>query len=166
MTEGIRNEERFPLAVLNVLLGDGMSSRLNQHIRERYGYAYAVYSTVQLFSDSGGFYIYSATDPKNTNKTKKLIFREFGKLLSGRISRAELTRAREQLKSSTIMSLESMSMRMQNLAKNEMLLGRKENVEELMHNIDAVGGDDIIRLAEKYLNPDSWNEVRIIPDTK
>jgi predicted Zn-dependent peptidase len=162
-TEGIHSSERFPLALLNVLLGDGMSSRLNQKIRERSGYAYAVYSTVSLFSDSGGFYIYAATDPKNTDKTQGLILREFEKLISGRISMAELIRAREQLKSSTIMSLESMSMRMQNLAKNELMLGRREDIAETMARIDSVGIPDISLLAEKYLLPEKWSEVRIVP---
>ncbi|MFP4527187.1 MAG: M16 family metallopeptidase [Candidatus Kapaibacterium sp.] len=163
-TAGIDDVERFPLAVLNVLLGDGMSSRLNQRIREISGYAYSVYSTLQLYSDSGGFYVYAATDPKNISRTKRLIFKEFEKLLAGKISRAELVRSREQLKSSTIMSLESMSMRMQSLAKNELLLGRKEDIPELMARIDAVGVSDIAALAEKYLSPGQWSEVRIIPE--
>ena len=162
--EGIKSVERYPMSVLNVLLGDGMSSRLYQNVREKSGLAYSVYSSIQLFEDCGGFYIYSATDSRNEKKLKQSLLKEIINLRINTVKESELNRAKEQLKSSVIMEMESKSSRIQSLVKNEFQLGYYEDSTATINAINAVCLDDIKLLADKYFNEENWNLVTIKPD--
>ncbi len=162
--EGMQSEDRYPLAVLNILLGDGFSSRLYQRLREKHGLAYSVYSSLQTMADVGGLYVYAGTDEKNTAKTERLIYSELEKLYADGITKTELNRAKEQIKSSTIMALESMSTRMQSLAKSEFCLGVYEDIERTNAEIDAITMDSVDRTIKKYFNRDSWCKVQFNPE--
>lgn len=159
MISGAKSEERYILALLNVLLGDGLSSRLHQVLREKYGFAYTIYSTIQLFSDVGSFYIYAGLDKKNISKTEKIIKNEFDKIIQKGITKSELQRAKEQLKSSLIMNLESMSARMQTLAKTEFIGEEYEDLGTIIRLIDATAMDEMNDSINKYLQFESWSEV-------
>lgn len=163
-SEGIRSEERYPLALLNTLLGEGMSSRLYQNMREKHGIAYSIYSTIQSYNDCGAFFIYLATDIKNIAKSKKLLFEEMNKITGKGISVPEFKRAKEQLKSSTIMELESMSVRMQSLCKSEINFGTYESTESTLNAIDSVSIDQVVDTAAKYLDCDKWSIAELLPE--
>src|SRR5208283_4713653 len=111
----VQSRQRYPLLVLNSLLGEGMSSRLFQNIRERYGFAYSVFSFANLLSDTGSFGIYIGTDNKHIDKSLALMHHELEKLHEKPIGAAELKRTKAQLKGTTMLSLESMSNRMMRL---------------------------------------------------
>lgn len=164
ITQGLRSEERYPLAVLNVLFGDGMSSRLYQNLRERHGIAYSIYSSLQSYVDSGAFYLYIATDAKKTERTEKLLFEEMRKIKEPGIKKTEFLRAKEQLKSSMIMELESMSSRMQSLCKGELLSEAYESIDETLAMIDSVTFNQITSLSDQYLNPDKWFKALLLPE--
>jgi predicted Zn-dependent peptidase len=161
---GVDSKERYPLAALNVLLGDGMSSRLYRQLRENHGLAYNIYSNVQLMTDCGGLFIYAGTEKKHLKKAERLIFKEMKKIIDSRIPNVEMIRIKEQLKSSTIMAMESMSTRMQSLAKSEFSLGYYEDIQETIARIEELSIDDIRNVAERYLKSDGWNVLTLTSD--
>jgi predicted Zn-dependent peptidase len=163
-TEGISSCDRYPLAIFNILFGDGMSSRLYQKLRERNSLVYAVYCSLLLNSDCGSFHIYSATDPENSRKTEKLIFDEIKRAITKKIPLTEINRSKEQLKTGIILELEGLSSRMQNLAKNEFIIGKQENIEDTLKEVDAVTQDRIMEVIEKYLAKDKWHRTILKAD--
>lgn len=159
---GVLSADRYGFSVLNTLLGDGMSSRLYQRVRERAGLAYSVYSSVQMMTDIGALMIYAATDERKLGKTEMMIREELAKLCTTRITPKELRRAQEQSKSGIIMSLESMSSRMQALGKSELEEGFHESIYATIERVEQVTADDILRLSQEYLQPDDgWSVAEI-----
>lgn len=161
---GLRSDDRYPLAVLNVLLGDGMSSRLYQQIREMRGLAYSIDSSLQMLAEAGVFYIYAALEEKNTTKALKLIEKELKKVIDYKLSSAEIYRAKQQLTSELVMSMESMSTRMQSMIKSEFIHGRQENIAEKISAVQNLSYKSIKDCAEKYLDINCWSRFLYLPE--
>jgi predicted Zn-dependent peptidase len=141
------SEDRYSVHVLNVILGGGMSSRLFQTIREDRGLAYAVYSGVNAYTDAGYLSVYAATSPEQVNDVIRLSVAEFDKIKIEAVTAAELQRAKDQLKVSIMLSLESTSARMSNLARQEIFFGRQSTLDEILERINRVTTDDVQRVA-------------------
>jgi len=141
------SEDRYAVHALNVMLGGGMSSRLFQTIREERGLAYAVFSGVNSYTDAGYLSVYAATSPEQITEVIKLALQEFSKLKNEEVSAAELQRAKDQLKVSIMLGLESTSSRMSNLARQEIFFGRQSTLDEILQRIDRVTVEDIKRVA-------------------
>jgi predicted Zn-dependent peptidase len=139
--------DRYAVHVLNVILGGGMSSRLFQTIREDRGLAYAVYSGVNAYTDAGYLSVYAATSPEQLTDVIKLSIEEFNKLKQEPVSDLELERAKGQLKVSIMLSLESTSARMSNLARQEIFFGRQFTLDEILERIEKVSIADVQRVA-------------------
>ncbi len=120
----IAHEKRHASYILNTLLGGGMSSRLFQNIRERQGLAYAIYSDLSPYRDTGCLSVYAGTSRESAAKVVRSVVSEFRKLKSDAVSGEELRRAKDQLKGSLMLSLESSTARMSNLARQEMYFDR------------------------------------------
>ncbi len=129
---------RYPLYVLNALLGGTMSSRLFQKIREERGLAYSVYSGVNAFMDSGFMMVYVATSPDKGDEVTRLIMDELASLRDYAPDPDEVEVAREHMKGSLMLSLESTSSRMSNLARQEIYFGRQFTLSEILRGIDKV----------------------------
>src|SRR6266403_5020029 len=112
--------ERYAMFLLNDVIGGSMSSRLFQEVRERQGLVYSIHSGAQAFADTGLVYLYAATDPQNFSKVLKSILKELRELKKSGITAEELKRAKDHLKGSLMLSLETSSSRMNRLAKHEM----------------------------------------------
>jgi predicted Zn-dependent peptidase len=149
------HEERFSCYVLNTLLGGGMSSRLFQNIRERQGLAYAVFSELSAYRDTGCLSIYAGTSPETARQVVLLIMKEFQQLKQERAPEEELRRAKDHLKGSLMLSLESTSSRMSNLARQEMYFQRFFSLDEIVESIEAVTTDDLQRIAQTFFDPKS-----------
>jgi predicted Zn-dependent peptidase len=149
------HEERFACYVLNTLLGGGMSSRLFQNIRERQGLAYAVFSELNPYRDTGCLSIYAGTSVESARKVVESILKEFQQLKQERVSDEELRRAKDHLKGSLMLSLESTSSRMSNLARQEMYFGRFFSLDELVESIEAVSAEDVQRIAQSFFDAKS-----------
>jgi predicted Zn-dependent peptidase len=147
------HEHRFPCYVLNTLLGGGMSSRLFQNIRERQGLAYAVFSELNPYRDTGCLSIYAGTSVESAPKVVASILKEFRQLKQDRVADEELRRAKDHLKGSLMLSLESTSSRMSNLARQEMYFGRFFSLDELVESIETVTADDVQRIAQTFFDP-------------
>ena len=139
----------YPTAVVNNVLGGGMSSRLFQRIREDLGMAYSVYSGPSSYPHCGEFTIYAATNPKNAKMVLEQIDIEIKKLLEKGITEKEFTMSKAQLKSSFILGLESAYNRMSALGHNQILLNRVIPPEETIAAIEKVTVDDAMAVAQR-----------------
>lgn len=160
----IMSKERYPLMVLNTLLGDGMSSRLFQNIRERYGFAYSVYSFVNMLSDSGSFGVYVGTDKNQIEASTELIHRELAKLRSKVVSKSELSRTKAQLKGSMMLSLESIPHRMMRLGSSELYFGVLSPLDTIVKQIDAVTPYHVHDIAVKLFKDEQFSKIVFRPD--
>lgn len=151
----IMSEKRFAAAVLNVILGGNMSSRLFQEIREKRGLAYAVYSFFTAYVDMGQFGVYAGVEPEQTVDTIRLIIAELNKIRKGDIESSEIHAAREHLKGSIILGSESVDNRMTRLAKNEFTYGRYIDFDEVLRQIASVTIDEVVELAQTHLKPEN-----------
>jgi predicted Zn-dependent peptidase len=142
------SKDRYAVHTLNVILGGGMSSRLFQTIREDNGLAYAVFSGVNAYTDAGYLSVYAATSPEQIDDVIRLSNAEFDRLKVEAVSDAELQRAKDQLKVSIMLGLESSSARMSNLARQEIFYGRQFTLDEILERIDRVTADDVQRMAQ------------------
>jgi predicted Zn-dependent peptidase len=145
---------RYPLYVLNTVLGGGMSSRLFQNIRERQALAYAVYSELNLFSDTGCFTVYAGTGVETAKQVVLSVVQEMRHLREELISVEELRRSKDHLKGSLMLSLESTSSRMSNLARQELYFDRFITPEEMIESIEQVTREDVQEIAEEYFRPE------------
>lgn len=144
----VNHEKRFTAYVLNTLLGGGMSSRLFQNIRERQGLAYSVYSDLGSYSDTGCLSIYAGTSLEAARKVVESVLKEFRSLKSDIVPDEELRRAKDHLKGSLMLSLESTSSRMSNLARQEMYFHRFFTMDELVDRVEAVTAEDVRGVAQ------------------
>jgi predicted Zn-dependent peptidase len=150
----LAHEGRFAVAVMNNLLGGGMSSRLFQNIREKLGLAYAVFSELTPYSDAGMMTVYAGTARETVGQVIDLIVKEFRDLKESPVSEEELLRAKNHLKGSLMLSLESTSSRMSNLARQELYFGRFYSLDEILASIDAVTREDVQTLAQEFFRPE------------
>jgi predicted Zn-dependent peptidase len=148
----IRHDERFTCYVLNTVLGGGMSSRLFQNIRERQGLAYAVFSELNPYSDTGCLSVYAGTSLESARRVVESVLKEFAEIKQNPVTAEELRRAKDHLKGSLMLSLESTSSRMSNLARQEMHFKRFFTLDELAASIEAVTAEAVQRVAQTFFN--------------
>jgi predicted Zn-dependent peptidase len=151
----IAHEKRHASYILNTLLGGGMSSRLFQNIRERQGLAYAIYSDLSPYRDTGCLSVYAGTSRESASKVVQSIVSEFRKLKSEPIPAEELRRSKDQLKGSLMLSLESSTSRMSNLARQEMYFDHFYGMDELLEKIEAVKAQELTELANQFFHTES-----------
>jgi predicted Zn-dependent peptidase len=162
-TPGQHSASRYALMLLNTLMGDGMSSRLNVRIRERKGLAYNIYSQLQLFADCGVFAMYAGLDERHVDAVQHMLEQELSLIVERGVSPSELARAKQQLRASKIMSLESLSARMTMLGKGMLEDGRPEDPYETIDRVQAVSIDEMHEVARLYLAPDKCSRCLILP---
>ena len=140
----------YTLQLLSTLLGGGMSSRLFQEIRERRGLAYAIFTFASSYTDGGVFGIYCGTGPDNLPELTPVIADEILKVCD-EVAAQEVARARAQLKSGLLMSLESSSSRCERLGRHMLIFNRPIPIEEMVAEIDAITAEDVVRVAARIL---------------
>jgi predicted Zn-dependent peptidase len=148
----LAHEERFACYALNTLLGGGMSSRLFQNIRERQGLAYAVFSEMTPYRDTGCLSVYAGTSLASVRKVVEAVLHEFRLLKEQPVPDEELRRAKDYLKGSLMLSLESTSARMSNLARQALYFGRFFTLDELVAGLEGVTAEEIQRLAQSFFD--------------
>src|ERR1700761_4383005 len=151
----LAHELRFPLYILNTVLGGGMSSRLFQDIRERQGLAYAVYSELNLFSDTGCLTVYAGTGVETAKQVVLSVMQEFRRLKDELIDEDEIRRAKDHMKGSLMLSLESTSSRMSNLARQELYFDRFMSLDEMLESIEVVTRDQVQMIAHEFFGADN-----------
>ncbi|MGR4066170.1 MAG: M16 family metallopeptidase [Vulcanimicrobiaceae bacterium] len=153
-TRGVsaRDERRYTLSVLDTILGGGMSSRLFQEIREKRGLVYTVYSFQAAYRGAGLFGVYAGTSPENVQQCVDVIGEQLSEARNRPVEESELSLAKEHIKGSLTLSLESSSGRMIRLGRNEFAFGRDVEPEEIETRIDAVTAEDVQALAQELLS--------------
>lgn len=146
------HEDRFALSIADTIFGRGMSSRLFLEIREKLGLAYAVYSFISLFQDTGQFAVYAGTRPINTKQVITTIRNEINKLCDSGVTHDELDRARKAMIGSLVLGLESTRNRMTRLGKSLITNGELLSIDELVDRIESVTADDITRVTREVFS--------------
>ncbi|MGE4352518.1 MAG: M16 family metallopeptidase [Oscillospiraceae bacterium] len=148
----VDDERRFALHTLSSILGSGMSSRLFQTVREKYGLCYAVYSFSVSHKGTGLFGVTTALNRDSEKRALALIISEINRLCEDGVSADELSRAVEQAKSSIILAMESTSSRMNRLGSGVTLLGECPTPDEVISRYDAVTSEDVLTLAREIFD--------------
>jgi predicted Zn-dependent peptidase len=140
------HDDRYAAYVLNTMLGGSMSSRLFQNVREKRGLAYSVFSNLVAYRDAGQFTVYAGCANEAVRELIKVVVDEVRGMRQAPPD-AELKRAKDHLKGSLMLSLESTSSRMSNLARQEMYFDRQFGLDETIAAIESVTADDVVKVA-------------------
>lgn len=147
-----RSEDYFAQTVIANVFGGGMSSRLFQRVREQNGMTYSIYSYLSSSVNSGMFMIYAGMNPQHSKKVLELILEEGDKLLKYGLSEKEFFEAKEQLKGSFVLGLESAGARMNRNGKVLLLNDTVLTMDEVIGKINGVSQDDINRNVKRMLD--------------
>ncbi|MEO8347962.1 MAG: pitrilysin family protein [Acidobacteriota bacterium] len=143
---------RFAAHVVDIVLGGGMSSRLFQEVREKRGLVYSIASSLNSYRLGGYETIYAACAPKNLARVLEVTLREVKKLKRDGVRPRELAWAKQNLKGSMILGLESTVARMSSQARQEFYFGRVAAAEEWLAKVDAVTSDEVAEEAERLFD--------------
>jgi len=160
----IFDEELYAGAVLDAVLGGGMSSRLFQEIRERRGLAYSVGSYSLSYSSGGAFTIYGGTGPDLWPEVQKLIAIEIDRICNETVPEQELNRAKQLLSGNMVLALEGMNSRMMRMSRNELNHKRDIPLEETLEKISAVKAQEVQTLAQRVLDQATLSTTAIVPE--
>jgi predicted Zn-dependent peptidase len=150
----VADESRYITLVLNTLLGGGMSSRLFQTIREERGLAYAIYSDLNPYSDTGSLCVYAGTSADRAVQVIDLVMAEFSRLKHEMLPEDELRRAKDQLKGNLLLSLESSMSRMSNLARQQVYFNYFFGQQEILDKVEEVTAEQVMAMANTLFQPD------------
>jgi predicted Zn-dependent peptidase len=145
------HDDRYTSYVLNTVLGGSMSSRLFQNVREKRGLAYAVFSSLAAYRDTGALTVYAGCANDVVSELVGLVVDEV-RGMKAELPDIELRRAKDHLKGSLMLSLESTSSRMSNLARQEIYFDRQYGLDETLAGIEAVTADDVRRVAHELFS--------------
>jgi predicted Zn-dependent peptidase len=145
------DRRRFAASLLDAILGGSASSRLFQEIREKRGMAYAVYSFVSQYTDTGQIGIYLGTREDNLGDALGIAAEQIADIAAGNLPEAELERAKENLKGRMLLSMESTSTRMNRLGKSLITDSELLSLDRIVAEIDAVEPESVAELADVLL---------------
>jgi predicted Zn-dependent peptidase len=150
----VAHDSRYIVLVLNTVLGGGMSSRLFQTIREERGLAYAIYSDLNPYSDTGSLCVYAGTSADKAVQVIDLVMAEFARLKSEPLPEDELRRAKDQLKGNLLLSLESSMSRMSNLARQQMYFNYFFGQQEILDKVEEVTAEQVMQMSRNLFQPE------------
>mgnify|MGYP005846870581 CR=1 FL=1 len=160
---GFHDPRKYALAVLDALLGGGMSSRLFQNIREKHGFTYAVYSYADLMDQTGVFGAYLACDKNKVDESINLLNREIDKLKAGEITEQEIDAAKAQVRGNLIMGMESSGRRMKKIGEAELYGEPHLSVEGIVESLNAVSPAAVTELVRALFVSENTNITVISP---
>jgi predicted Zn-dependent peptidase len=146
---GRTDPRRFALRLLSVILGENMSSRLFQALRERYGYCYSVQSTTVAFKEAGAISVSADLDPENLPRALKVIAREIRRLIDFVPSKKELQMAKDYTVGQTQIALDSATQQNSWMAESLYAHGKVVSVEDVERQLMSVSGEDVRNAARE-----------------
>ncbi|XWN38169.1 MAG: pitrilysin family protein [Balneola sp.] len=158
------HEDKYLLLLANTILGGGMSSRLHQNVREKYGYCYSIQTFTQSYTDSGMWGVYVGTDQEYVEHVHELVVAELNKISEELVPQKELEEAKSQLKGKLLLSQENTSNRMMRLAKSELYFDRFVTLDELVENIDTVTSEQILKFSKEFFDQNYFMEAVLTPE--
>ena len=158
------DRRRFAASLLDAILGGSASSRLFQEIREKRGMAYAVYSFVSQYTDTGQIGVYLGTREDNLGDALAITAEQIADIAAGNLTARELERAKENLKGRILLSMESTSTRMNRLGKSLITDSELLSLDRIVAEIDAVEATLVCELAAALLSSDRLSAACIGPN--
>ncbi len=154
----------YPILLINALLGDGMSSRLFQTIREEQGLAYDIGSYLNSYYETGSLVVSAGVDPSQTENAVKAIVAELQQLRDVAVASDELERIKAYVRGGVLLGLEGTQQVASWLGSQECLQNRVRDIDEVIAQVNAVTAQDIQRVAQTCFAPE-WRRLAIIgPD--
>ena len=147
----------YASAVFNGAVGDSMSSRLFQNIRERYGYCYTIFSSSTFLKDIGFWTIYASTSPSYANEMVERIFEETSLLSEKGLDAVEIADSKTKLEGEIIMGKEDVENRMKRLARQYFFTGEVLTVDEAIDRVRAVSENDVNGFIARFLLPERFS---------
>ncbi|MBN1917487.1 MAG: insulinase family protein [Verrucomicrobia bacterium] len=144
---------RFALRIISTILGENMSSRLFENVREKRGLAYSIYSGIDRYMDTGCLYVGGGLDTARLTVGLRAIVHEFDRLRRHRIGRAELERAKQYAVGQLTMGLEKSMSRVVWIGENLLLSGCVPDPAETIRRLRAITADDVQRVARLVFRP-------------
>jgi predicted Zn-dependent peptidase len=160
---GRHDDRRYALRVLNGLLGENMSSRLFQSVRERHGLCYSIQSSYQLFEETGIFAVSGGFDSQRAEAALKLTAKELRRVIDKKVGAAELRRTKDYLLGSFRLGPEGTGNQMMFVGESLLNYGRLVRPEETIAGIQAVTADDVQRVAADVFNPAAQTLSLVVP---
>ena len=157
------DERRFALRLLNTILGENMSSRLFQVIREEHGLAYSIYSSPSFFDDVGTLTISAGLDTDKLEKTLKLLIGELRKLTEKAPTAGELRRARDYVIGQLELSLEGTENQMMWIGEHWLGYGRITSATEIKERLLQITGAQIRAMAKEFFCPQRLSLALVTP---
>jgi len=157
------DRRRFTASILDSVLGGSASSRLFQEIREKRGLAYAVYTFSSQYADTGQIGIYVGTREENLAECLRIVAEQIGELAAHGPGEEELQRAKENLKTRIMLSMESTSNRMSRLGKSLITDSELLDFDRILAEVEAVDAGSVAQLAEVVLRADALSLAAIGP---
>jgi predicted Zn-dependent peptidase len=154
---------RFPILLLSMLLGGGMSSRLFQRVREELGLAYAIYTYQTFHADMGMHGVYVATAPESAGAALNAIREELRSVVEEGLPADEVAMGRQQLKGQVTLSLESVSSRMYRAASVELYHEPYRTLDDVLALIDAITVEEVASVAREFFAPERLTVVSLGP---
>lgn len=158
------DDNKYLLLLANTVLGGGMSSRLHQNVREKYGYCYSIQTFSQSYTDAGMWGVYVGTDKDYVEHVHELVVAELNKIAEELVPEKELIEAKSQLKGKLLLSQENTSNRMMRLAKSELYFDRFVTLDELVENIDSVTSQQILEFSKEFFDQKYYMEAVLTPE--
>lgn len=160
---GRNDERRSILRVLNVILGENMSSRLFQIVREKHGLAYSIHSSAHLQRDSGVLVVHAGLDRQRGAKALDLISREMVRMIEMPVKASELKRAKDYIVGQLRLGLESTSSQMMWIGDNLLSHGRFIDPDESIRRTQDVSAEDVQKLAARYFRRKRMSVAAVTP---
>jgi len=150
-----KDPQKHALILLNNILGgQGLNSRLNLNIREKFGFTYTIESQFSSYADTGMFAIYFGTEPTSVEKTIALIYKELDRLRTEKLGSLQLHRAKTQLIGQLAISFESGLTEMLSIARSHLLFEKVDNLEDVARKIEALQANQLMEMAQRIFNRD------------
>lgn len=161
----VHHQHRVGLLLLNNLLGGmGMTSRLNMVVREQHGIAYTIESNYTPLSDTGIFHVYLGTDEEKMDRALRLVRRELRKLREQRLGVMQLHQTKQKFKGQIALAEENRLSLIISLAKSLMDDNRVQTLAEVFAQIDAVGADQLLHIANEILDEGNLSSLSFVPE--
>lgn len=155
--------DKYALDLLATILGGNMSSRLFISVRERQGLAYYIRTGIDLDTDAGALISWAGVDNNRVEKAVTSILKEYKKISERKISIAELKKAKDYTKGTTLLDMEASDSQASFVAFQELLMSKILTMENKFAKIDTVTVNDIQRVAKDIFRPEKLNLALIGP---
>lgn len=148
------DSRRYAFALIDMLLGGGMSSKLFQRVREELGLAYSVHTFSSSFADTGMHGVYLATAPETAQDAVDAVRDVMRQVAANGLSPEDIVAGKRQLRGQLVLSMEGISSRMYRAATTALYGEPFRSVDELMALVDAIDEDTVLEVARDFFNPD------------